>query len=740
MEQLTIQSAIRIAPEAEYDGQEPFAEAFMAAEGADPLVRYARAHCASWQLSPISIGEDELIVGIRRPHRVVDSSIIGLLYDEQLCRQLLETGDDATRERMRRISAYFPGRHVTADLIHDEAVRRNAFWHLAVGNGASYQGHLVVDYPKILRLGIAGLRAEIIAAQQAHGDGAAFYQALLLYCENMAVLCRRYAQAADEQASQASPARAGTLREIANRCRRLADHPPATLHDAMQLYWFIFLLDGNDSVGRLDQYLFPYYQADIQHGRLVPAAAKTLLTHLWRKMGQVMAWSVVLGGVTPNGIDGFNALSALCLEVTTELHQANPTVSLRLSSSTPREVWRQAMRCLATGSGMPALVNDDAVIPALLEMGVQLADARDYAMGGCIEFQIAGRSNFGGEDGQINLAKCLELALHNGRCQLTGTQIGCASGDPEHFASYEDVWQAYCQQVEYALEHIIVQCNVGQEIKHRQGTKLFRSLLIDDCVANAHDCEGGGARYGHGQLLTNGIIVVADSLAVLRYLVFGNGSIPWPQLLAALRANWHGFETLRQRIATEAPRFGNDDPRVDGIARQVAAQCWTRLREYRTYRNNEPYTGLVVYFTRQHYFGVQTAATPDGRADREVLEDSIGPWPGRDRRGLTAVLSSAATIDQRQATGGVIFNLKLSSNMLHGDTVEKIIDVIQGYFRMNGQQVQLTVTSADDLRQAIEHPELWQHLLVRVGGFCAQFVGLEVPLQESILQRTEYGG
>ena len=600
---------------------------------------------------------------------------------------------------------------------------------------------MVIDYAKILRVGIPGLRLEIEEATSACDDPEKlpFYHSLLLYCDNMSDLCHRYAdKARDMQVSEISQSRREELAEISEICDNVSMRPPRSFHEALQLFWFTFLLDGNDDPGRLDQFMFPFYRDDLEKGVITRESAYDILVELWYKMEQVRAWSLVLAGQTPDGADATNELTYLCLEVTADVRITNPAIALRLSSSSPRRLWRAAMECIAIGGGMPALVNDDAVIRALVGSGVPIQDARDYAMGGCIEFQISGKSNFGGEDGHINLPKCLELALNNGRCAMTGETIGIQTGDPTTFETFDDVFNAYKQQVKVAVDNILTQCNVGQEIKSKQGVKLFRSLLIDDCISRGLDCEGGGARYGNGQILTNGMVVVADSLTAIRTLVFEEESVSMSELLQALQDNWQGHESLRQRILHRVPRYGNDDDRVDSLAREISEHIWHLFKQKSTYRGGH-YTGLVVYFTRQLYFGRQTAATPDGRFSGDVLEDSMGPWPGRDIHGPTAMFRSASKIAQELAAGGVIMNLKLPPSCLEGDeAIEKSIDLIRSYFDMGGQQVQVTVADADDLRAATEEPEKWRNLIVRVGGYSDYFVTLDPKLQESIIQRTEY--
>lgn len=733
-----VQAGIGAAPG--YDGREVFAREYMAHEGEHRYVRYAKAHCASWRESPIAIGTGERIVGVPRMPMVVCSSIAGgLEFNPWFAEHPLKTGTPEQQETVRSLRDTFSGKHVTMDLVREEAIRRGHPWHYSIGNGASFQGHMVVDYAKVLRIGIPGLRAEVEAAMAtASPDKRPFYEALLLYCDNMAGICRRYASAASEVAETASDTRQAELAEIAEVCRAIESRTPRTFREAIQLFWFVFLLDGSDDPGRLDQYMYPFYRTDIDSGRITRDEAYGLLVELWCKMRQLSAWSLVLGGQTPDGEDASNELTELCLEVTELCRFTNPAIALRVHSRTPRPLWRRAMRVIARGGGMPGLVNDDAVVPAMVDSGVQIEDARDYAMGGCIEFQISGKSNFGGEDGQINLAKCLELALNDGRCALTGDRIGPSTGDPLLFRTFDEVLTAYKRQAEAAIDDIVAQCNIGQEMKGKYGVKLFRSLLVEDCIGRGLPCDCGGALYGNGQILTNGLIVTADSLAAIGHLVFTERSLSMQELIQALRDNWEGHEAIRQRIVNTAPRYGNDDERVDSIAHEVAEHLWSRLKGRRTHRGGR-YTGLVVYFNRQVYFGRMTGATPDGRRSGEVIEDSIGPWPGRDTHGPTAMMRSATAIPQALAAGGVVLNLKLTPNCLSTDEeIEKSIDLIRSYFALGGQQVQVTVANLDDLRAAMREPEKWRHLIVRVGGYSDYFVNLDPQLQESIVQRTAY--
>jgi len=269
----------------------------------------------------------------------------------------MEAGDPEQKRKMRSLMEYFHGRHsfrgmgdfphVTRELIREESTRRGAPWHWAVGNGSSFQGHMVIDYAKILRIGIPGLRREIEEAMSACDDPekAPFYRSLLLYCDNMSDLCHRYAEKArDILAEEASESRRDELSEIAEICDSVSMRPPRSFREALQLFWFTFLLDGNDDPGRFDQFMFPFYRDDLAKGVITREFARELLEELWHKMEQVRAWSLVLAGQTPDGEDASNDLTHLCLEVTADLRITNPAVALRLFSGSPRHLWRMAMR------------------------------------------------------------------------------------------------------------------------------------------------------------------------------------------------------------------------------------------------------------------------------------------------------------------------------------------------------------------------------------------------------------
>lgn len=725
-----------IAANPGYDHQEPFAQTYLAMEGAPVPLRISKAFSAAVLTSPVTIGSTETFIGVPQPRRVIAlNPAPGHVYTWYPPEWNLPQDE---RERVLQLAKAMEPHLTNATIL---AQKQDAGVDLdpSLGSGPSFQGHMLVDFGSVLREGIDGFAARLFKAESKPDrkpEQIVFHQCMRQMIETWRQLLERQAQAAESLAAISADARAEELRSIAHTCRAVIGPAPKTLHQAVQLYWTTFLLDGPDDAGRLDQLLWPFLQSDLEAGHIDPETAVDLLTDLYFKLESVTAWGLVLGGTDAAGQDVCNPLTTFFLELAEVFPQTHPAISLRVHQGTPPEVLAQAIRTLHSGAGMPALINDDAIVPALMRSGVAQADAWDYGVGGCIEYQVAGKGCVGGEDGQINLAKCLELALSDGVCQLTGKRLGPSTGDAAAFTCFEDVERAYTSQVEWAAERILAGCTIGQKVKSQQLTKPMRSLLTADCLERGLDCEGGGARYGHGQILTMGLIVVADSLAVLRHLVFGDASVALGELLAALKANWQGHESLHQRITTRAPRCGNGDARADSLAAWAADHLWNFIGQYQTNRGGY-YTGLVVYHNRAWKFGNCTAASADGRRAGEVLEDSIGPYQGRDRLGPTAMLQSAAAIPQHLAGGGVILNLRLDPATLATDTGQAAAAaLVRGYFSIGGQHMQVNVVATADLEAAMQDPKSWGHLIVRVGGYSARFTALDPIQQRSIIART----
>ena len=608
---------------------------------------------------------------------------------------------------------------------------QNVYW-------AGWGGHAILGFEDLLARGLDGIRDDIAQYQATETDPerGAYREALLVVCDGVERFAANYAEAAASMAaSESDPTRRRELELIAERCSRVPRTGAGSFAEALQSLWFIHLLDGCDSPGRFDQYMYPYYRRDLDEGRLTEEEAQDWLDHLWKRFNDHRSWNLCVGGLRPDGQDGTNELTYMALEATRRIQKIAPNLSLRLHKDSPPELWQRAEEVIATGVGMPALYNDEVFIPAMMRYGIPEEEARDYALNGCSQVDIQGRSHMGLEDGEMNLAKCLELALHNGFDPGTERQLGPETGDPREFVSCDDLWRAYTTQVEHFSKRMTDAANAVQQAHGETSPNLFRSLFVRDCVEKGQDFKAGGPRHNHGQMLTQGIANTADSLMVIRKLIFEEQSLSMDELLAATDADFPD-ESLRQRVLHDAPKFGNDDPEVDAIAAQVVDHFYRHLNTYRTWRGGT-YGGGAIVFVRMVSAGAKVGATPDGRKAHTPLADSVGPSQGRDVRGPTAMLNSVAKAPQVLAQSTYVLNIKFTPEVFR-DSPGKVSDLFRTYFRNGGQQIQVNVVDREALLKAQQRPEEYQGLVVRVGGFSDYFVRLSAELQSDVIARTEH--
>jgi pyruvate formate-lyase/glycerol dehydratase family glycyl radical enzyme len=558
----------------------------------------------------------------------------------------------------------------------------------------------------------------------------------LIVCDGIDAFALNYAKSAlDMLENETNEKRLRELTTIAYHCSYIPKQGARTFPEALQSFWFIHLLDGNDSPGRFDQFMFPYYQRDIGSGNLTKDDAQNWIDHLWKRFNDTRSWNVCVGGLRSDGSDGTNELTFMALEATRRIKKVAPNLSLRLHKDSPFDLWKKAVEVIETGVGMPALYNDDVFIPALMRYGISEEDARDYAMNGCSQVDIQGKSHIGLEDGEINLLKCLELALHDGFDPNTNHQTGLHTGNARDFSNFDQVWQAYVAQVEYFNKRATDSANRVQKAHAETSPNLFRSLFIQDCIEKGKNFKSGGPKYNHGQILTQGITNTADSLAVIKKLVFEEKRISIDELLDAIDRDFPD-ESLRQLLIHEVPKFGNDDDYVDSIAEKVVDHFYRHLNTYKTWRGGI-YGGGSIVFTRAVSFGGKVGATPDGRKAHTPLADSVGPSQGRDLHGPTAVFNSVAKVPQVLAQSAYVLNIKFTPRIVRDD-MDKVISLFQTYFSKGGQQIQVNVVDKETLTRAKEHPEQYEGLVVRVGGFSGYFRNLSPAQQDDVIARTEH--
>ncbi|MGD9519243.1 MAG: pyruvate formate lyase family protein [Armatimonadota bacterium] len=727
-----------------YDWQEPGAEAWWATEGQPRSLRVAQVEAETWRCTQPTIDGDHLILGQPRPLRVVSTFYTcGLVVNEHRATQIKEL-PECTPEYAALLHRIVDelGPETFDAIFAAELARRGLKRTTPVYWGAAYQGHMVIDWHRVMRNGLEGLAcfAKDWATSHTNEEGRDLARAALVALRGLQDFIRSHAEAAEEAArgDQFSQERREELSRLAAICRHIATESPRTFYEALQLFWFVFLYDGCDNPGRFDQYAWPFLRDDLAAGRLTREEALELLEDLWVRLNEVRGWNMALAGQTSDGRDATNELTYLCLEVAERLRLPAPNLSVRVFHDSPDRLWERTVEVIGRGMGMPAIYNDDVVVPALERMGVRTEDAREYAFGGCTEIQVPGKSNLGGEDANLNLAKVLELALNDGLDPMTGDRLGPATGSADTFESFEDLWKAYENQLRHATAEMIAVSNLGQRIRSRVRAKVFRSLLIDDCLPRGKDPDGGGALYGHGEVMTLGIAVTADALTAIKRLVYDEQRVSLGALVTALHANFEGYEPLRRRLLSQ-PKYGQGSPEADAMAARVAAHFWEMLRQFRCSRGGS-YGGGVIVLGRNLHFGGLLGASADGRLAGAPVEDSIAPLAGRATRGPTAALMAAAGVDQTLGPMGVLCNLTLVPECFRDAQARaKVVALVKGYFGLGGQQVQITVTSAGLLRAAQRDPESHADLLVRIGGYSDYFVRLSPDLQEDIIRRTAYG-
>ncbi len=755
-------------------------EGYRQAEGLPTVLKRAAGLVNTLQRMSIFILEDELIVGnqISAPRGVP-------VFPEMACRWLEEEiptiGQRPEKFRLsaedawtlaERIIPYWKGRSVQDRIFATlspqlrQALDGGVFnvgLHLSKGIG-----HFLLDYERILRRGCEGLLAEVRRSIEGldpaeHPEDVEryhFYRAVEQVLEGVIAFAERYAALAERMADREErPARKEELREIARICRRVPRRPAESFREALQAYWFVQLVPHIDSdgtaisPGRFDVYMGPYLARDLEAGRLTAEQAQDLIDQLWLKFNQILSlWkaedaryfggfpisqNLIVGGVDAQGRDITNALSLMCLRATERLRLPQPALSARLHKETPAEFLDAVIRVIATGVGMPALFNDEILIPSLLARGIPLADAREYAIIGCVEPGWHGKGSCASNAAYFNLPKCLELALGDGVCWLTGRQVGPRTGDPAGFRGMEDLLEAFGRQVAWWVRMTVGVFNTIEAVHREQIPFPFNSALVSDCLERGLDYLAGGARYNLNGMQGVGIANVADSLAAIERLVFVERRMTLPELIGVLRRDFQDREDLRQQLSNRLPRYGNDEDRPDHYAR-LAGQLYCReVERYRSPRGARYQPGLYPVSANVP-LGRDVGAGADGRRSRAPLADGIAPSHGADRKGPTAVLRSAAKLDQVLASNGTQLNQKFLPSVLGQERDRaKFANYLHTFVSLPVMEVQFNVVDRSTLLDAQAHPEKHSSLVVRVAGYSAFFNDLDRSTQDDIIGRTE---
>ena len=620
-----------------------------------------------------------------------------------------------TQETRRNLRAAYP-----ADVA--EAMPEDIYWeHSEIAFPLYRVVGAYLDYDKLLRLGIAGLKREIAAYPQ---NG--FYRGCLLALDALSEVSRRYAENARALGNEA----------LAAALMRIATEAPESFLEAIQLAWLYSLISGVLNYGRMDDYLGDYLARDLAAGRITEAEVLDVLCCLWRLIDErktVFHGRVIIGGRGRKNEPAADRFAMLAMEASRIVAEAEPQLSLRFYAGQNPALMQKALDVIGEGKIYPMLYNDDVNIPSVEQaFGVPHAEAEQYCFFGCGEYVI-NKKSIGSPNGIINLLKALEVTLFNGRDMLYDKPCGLQTGAFSDFETFESFYAAYREQVARYIGVLARQQMQEYEFCASVGSFLYISMLMDDCLARGKSLLSGGVRYLGGTLETYGNINTANSLYAIKTLVFEQKKIAPETLLKALQADFAGFERERL-LLLNAPKYGNDDDGVDRLAVDLHEFVCNTVRAQRVGLHS--YLVVIINNEANTVLGRFTGASADGRRAREPMANANNPAGGTDRNGVTAMLNSLVKL-RTDIHAGAVQNLTFSPELFN-DNRPILEALLATYFQNGGQQCMINVLHRGDLEDAIAHPERHQSLLVRVGGFSARFVTLSKDVQREIASRTLY--
>ncbi len=750
------------------------------AQGLSAPVLRARAFEHLLSHKAICISDGELIVGERGPAPKATPTYPEISLHSIRDLEILDTrekvffrvSDEVKKIYSEEIIPFWEGRS-NRDRIME---RMTPGWLAAYKAGifTEFQeqrapGHTVLGY-KMFHTGFLDLKQEIADAAAAldfRNDSAAYerseeLKAMDIACDAIIMYAGRHADALDMLAAgEKDEKRRVELNRMAAVCRRVPAHAPETFHEMLQHYWFIHLgvvteLNPWDSFnpGRLDQHLWPVYQKGLDAGTITPETAYELLGCFWvkfnnhpspPKMGVTAQESntytdfclINLGGVKPDGTDAVNPMTCILLDVIQEMRILQPSSMVQVSRKNPDSLVHKALDIIKTGFGQPSLFNTEAIIEELLRQGKSIVDARNGGASGCVETGAFGTECYW-LTGYFNLVKILEVTLNNGFDRRTGAQVGPETGEPASFSTFEEFMNAYREQINHFADIKVAGNNVIEKTFAIHLPVPFLSLLLEDCIASGKDYNAGGARYNTTYIQGVGLGSITDILTSIRFNIYDRKRFTWNEMLTALQNNFEGAEEMQYEMIFNTPKYGNDDDYADAQAVTVFEYFHDAVTGRPTPRGGIHRINMLP--TTSHvYFGNVTGATPDGRKAWVPLSEGISPFQGVDRQGPTAVIKSASKIDHLR-TGGTLLNQKFSPEFFDDEeSYQKLTALIRSYFSLDGHHIQFNVVSAETLRDAKKHPELYRDLIVRVAGYSDYFNDLGDDLQNEIIRRTEHG-
>jgi len=808
-------------------------ESYKETEGLSYILRRAKAVEKIFNNLPVTIRDGELIVGAITKNPRSTEICPEFSYDwvakefETMATRIADPFEipKETANELSQAFEYWEGKTTSSlaeSYMSEEAKDCMANGVFTVGNYFyGGVGHVCVDYGKILKKGFKGVIAEVVEAMSKmdkkdpdYIKKQQFYNAVVISYTAAINFAHRYADKARSIASsETNSTRKAELLQIAANCDKVPENGATNFYEACQAFWFVQIMlqiesSGHSiSPGRFDQYMYPYLEADKDISK---EFAQELVDCIWIKLndinktrdevsaqafaGYAVFQNLCVGGQNEEGFDATNEMSYMCMDATAHVMLPAPSFSIRVWQGTPDEFLLRACEVARLGTGVPAMYNDEVIVPALVNRGVTLKDARNYCIIGCVEPQCPHKTEGWHDAAFFNVAKILEITLKNGK--NGNKQLGPVTGEMTTFKNIDDFFAAFKKQMEYFV-YYLAEADNCVDFAHAERAPLpFLSALVDDCIGRGKSVQEGGAIYNFTGPQAFGIADTGDSVYAMQKHVFEDKDVSMQQLKDALSANFGqsvdcnvvpcdtvsgssditemqiyevvkkilsssgsvdlsniqskinselqgtkapiagDFESLR-RILDSTPSFGNDNDDVDMIARKCAQIYCIEVEKYTNPRGGQFQAGIYPV-SANVLFGKDVAALPDGRLAKKPLADGVSPRAGKDTNGPTAAANSVAKLDHFIASNGTLYNQKFLPSAVAGDNgLKNFASVVRSYFDHKGMHVQFNVVDKETLIAAQNEPEKYKDLVVRVAGYSAQFVVLAKEVQDDIISRTE---
>lgn len=751
----------------------------------DNLIDFSHALQYTLHNMTLTIYDHELIVGNPSAFRVgapIHPDMGGLMMLPELDgltnrpQNPIQTNSEQVRELHENIFPFWFNRSVMAMsplYSHDpdmfNTLLEGNYYILTQFSGIS---HVTPDYPTVLKLGFKGILRSVEnnlahtleRLKKAQGKNkdvleqkAAFYKAAIIVANAAIEYGKRWKIKLEKSAEQTSdPMRKAELEELASMFENIPANPPRSFHEAVQMVFITHVILHQEnfqhgvSFGRMDQYLYPYYRENVLSGKLTPEKAIEILGCFISKAGELLplffdrateyfsglssASGITLGGKMPDGESGVNDLSYLILLAYDQVRLRQPNFHVRIDDTTPPDFRHLCYDVLKKGGGIPAFFNDNTIIPALKRAGISDNDATDYAIVGCVEWGVQGKSFPAAGAIFINLAMALQLALHDGK--FKGRQFGPKTGPVENIASMEMLLKAFQKQLVNLLSLATKGNNAIETTHAKHRPTPFLSIIVEGCIENGTEVNAGGSRYNSTGCQGVGLADVIDSFAAIEQIVFQEQRLSLREFVTVVDNNFEQHRDLRTYILNKVPKYGENSELSDRYAKTVSGMYTETVMKFKNPRNGNYFPGFWTMTTHMG-FGARMPAFPSGRRDKEALSNGVSPCNGRDRLGPTASLSSASNLDNRLITNGYALNQKLSQDYVKGESGNILLDgIILGYFKKGGMQIQFNIMDHTVLADAKAHPEKYPDLVVRVSGYSAYFNDLTEAMKEELINRT----